>query len=313
MNTPQKQQSHHLEPVNFHGDTIFVVEHQGEPFVPLRPIVEATGLDWKSQYRRISSNRERWSCVVMMTTQLPGDTQNRQVVTIPLHKLSGFLATIDARRVKKELRDKVIAYQNECDDALHRYWTTGHAANPRCASPSPTLALPSLADLAGQFQHTALALNSPELTDTQRWELAGKIAAALFGVDAAGLLGQREAETYRANLRATFVRPHEAPTRTISLIELGPHGLEFSVHLRYYFISACCRVEAGTAGSEETMFRLFREWFQRAFDHEPPSIEMFKASMSESFRRISLAGKPWYLGVAPFNDSNVAMTEVSHG
>jgi len=33
--------------------------------------------------------------------------------------------TIHPDKVRPELRDKILAYQNECDDVLWRYWTEG--------------------------------------------------------------------------------------------------------------------------------------------------------------------------------------------
>lgn len=116
--TDQKQ----LNPVPFHGDTIYAVEHDGEPYAPVRPIIENMGLDWKNQYRKLLAKRERF-CVVILTTQLPGDNQGREVVCIPVRKLAGFLATINHNKVRNELRAKVLAYQRECDDALWEYWT----------------------------------------------------------------------------------------------------------------------------------------------------------------------------------------------
>ena len=49
------------------------------------------------------------------------------MLCLPLRKLSGWLSTISPNKVKPELREKVIAYQNECDDALWDYWNNGIA------------------------------------------------------------------------------------------------------------------------------------------------------------------------------------------
>ena len=38
-----------LSPVQFHGSTIFVVTHKGEPYAPIKPIVEDMGLAWQTQ------------------------------------------------------------------------------------------------------------------------------------------------------------------------------------------------------------------------------------------------------------------------
>lgn len=44
---------------------------------------------------------------------------------LALRKLAGWLATISPNKVKASIRDKVIRYQEECDDVLYEYWTTG--------------------------------------------------------------------------------------------------------------------------------------------------------------------------------------------
>lgn len=118
--------------VPFHGTNLFVVEREGQPYAPMRPIVEGMGLDWKTQYRKLQSGRFV-TCVVEMTTQLPGDDQRRAVTCLPLRKLMGWLMSIHPNKVRSEIRDKVIAYQSECDDVLWDYWTKGSATNARVA------------------------------------------------------------------------------------------------------------------------------------------------------------------------------------
>lgn len=107
--------------VTFHGNKLFIVEHDGEPYVPMRPIVEGMGLDWASQYVRIRDD-ERFS-VVRITTQMPGDDQRREVVCLPLRKILGWLMTVSPNKVKPALRERIICYQRECDDVLWRHWT----------------------------------------------------------------------------------------------------------------------------------------------------------------------------------------------
>ncbi len=46
-----------------------------------------------------------------------------------LRKLPGFLATIQASRIKNpEIQEKVHVFQGECDDALWSYWSQGEAS-----------------------------------------------------------------------------------------------------------------------------------------------------------------------------------------
>ena len=115
--------------VPFYGDSLYLVSHGGEPQVPMRPVVEGMGLDWASQYTKI---KQRFNTsVVMITMQLPGDNQRREVVCLNLRKLAGWLHTINVGKVRPELREKVARYQEECDDVLYQYWVNGEAKNPR--------------------------------------------------------------------------------------------------------------------------------------------------------------------------------------
>lgn len=54
--------------VPFHGDTLYLVNHEGEAQVPMRPVVEGMGLDWASQFTKI---KQRFSTsIAMITMQL---------------------------------------------------------------------------------------------------------------------------------------------------------------------------------------------------------------------------------------------------
>ncbi|MCU7645672.1 phage antirepressor N-terminal domain-containing protein [Pseudomonas piscis] len=118
-----------LMTVPFHGVQLYLVEHDGQPFVPMRPMVEGIGLDWKSQHVKLSSNQRRWG-MVNITTPSAGGMQESSC--IPLRKLPGWLSRLEPNKVKKpEVRQRIEEFQDECDDALWQYWNDGHAINPR--------------------------------------------------------------------------------------------------------------------------------------------------------------------------------------
>lgn len=66
-----------------------------------------------------------------MTFQMPGDDQRREVVTLPLEYLNGWLFAIQADRVKKEFRDRALTYQRECYQALFRHFYPVQPTQPR--------------------------------------------------------------------------------------------------------------------------------------------------------------------------------------
>ncbi|MCE7556395.1 phage antirepressor N-terminal domain-containing protein [Aliivibrio fischeri] len=106
--------------VPFHGANLLLVEHQNQPYVPMKMIVEGMGLDWASQFKKLKATPERWG--VVMTT-IPSIDENNEVSCLPLRKLFGWLNSLQVKRVREDIREKVIQYQNECDDVLYQYWT----------------------------------------------------------------------------------------------------------------------------------------------------------------------------------------------
>jgi len=116
--------------VPFHQNNLLLIEHNGEPFTAMRPIVEGMGLNWTRQYRKIKDNSKRWGTVALKAT-VGKDGKNRELICMPVRKLPAFMASIHPSKVKPELRKTIEMYQDECDDALWAYWSEGVAINPR--------------------------------------------------------------------------------------------------------------------------------------------------------------------------------------
>lgn len=119
--------------INFHGATIPTFNVEGVIRVAMKPICDAIGLGWQSQWHRIKRHPVLSKGVVMMTTPSKGGIQKH--LTLPLNKLNGWLFGVDVSRVKPEIREKLVEYQEECFDALSDYWQKGQAVNPRTATP----------------------------------------------------------------------------------------------------------------------------------------------------------------------------------
>jgi hypothetical protein len=118
--------------VPFHDAELFIIEHEGQPFTPMKPIVDGIGLRWQGQHEKLNANPERWGIKIIV---IPSAGGPQEMLCIPLRKLPGWLMSIQHRKVRPELRDKIIMYQNECDDVLWDYWTKGNAANNEPATP----------------------------------------------------------------------------------------------------------------------------------------------------------------------------------
>lgn len=114
--------------VPFHGDNLYLVNFSGQPYVPMKPVVEGMGLAWGAQFVKI---KQRFNSTISEIEMVALDGKNRQMTCLPLRKLPGWLHTINIGKVRPELREKVARYQEECDDVLYQYWTKGEVKNPR--------------------------------------------------------------------------------------------------------------------------------------------------------------------------------------
>jgi P22_AR N-terminal domain len=117
-----------LVKIPFHGDELLVVDVDGVPHVVLKPAIDAIGLDYWSQVEKLRTRS--WAT----TSQCPvvaADGKARDMVTCDVRTFLMLLATIDERRVAKDVAPKLIAYQAEVADAIEAYWTKGGAINPR--------------------------------------------------------------------------------------------------------------------------------------------------------------------------------------
>lgn len=130
--------------VPFHGANLLVIEHQNQPFTPMKTIVEGMGLTWQSQLAKLNSNPERWGITKIVIPNRTADSRaenhtaapSQEMVCLPLRKLFGWLQTISPNKVRKEIRERIIQFQNECDDVLWQHWTANTQAQPLPAVPA---------------------------------------------------------------------------------------------------------------------------------------------------------------------------------
>lgn len=117
--------------VPFHGADLYVFEHDGQPYTPMKALVTAMGLNWSGQFEKVKENEARWG---VRNIRMPSDGGAQEAIGLPLRKLPGWLATLEPKKMKSpETAARVIQYQNECDDVLWKYWNDGIAINPRAA------------------------------------------------------------------------------------------------------------------------------------------------------------------------------------
>ncbi|EAM5882761.1 phage antirepressor Ant [Salmonella enterica] len=123
-----------LEAVNtsyvpFNGQQIITAVAAGVTYVAMRQIVENIGIDWTGQFVKLRKMKDKFNCRDI--SMVAADGKLRKLLCLPLKKLNGWLFSINPEKVRADIRDKLIQYQEECFTVLYDYWTKGKAENPR--------------------------------------------------------------------------------------------------------------------------------------------------------------------------------------
>ncbi|HHI3365279.1 TPA: phage antirepressor N-terminal domain-containing protein [Escherichia coli] len=123
-----------LEAVNtsyvpFNGQQIITAMAAGVAYVAMKPIVENLGMSWSTQQTKLMKQISKFNCVHM--NMVAADGKLRKLLCLPLKRLNGWLFSINPEKVRADIRDKLIQYQEECFTVLHDYWTKGKAENAR--------------------------------------------------------------------------------------------------------------------------------------------------------------------------------------
>ncbi|PLD27949.1 hypothetical protein B6I51_24710 [Klebsiella pneumoniae] len=155
-----------LEAVNtsyvpFNGQQIITAMAAGIAYVAMKPIVENLGMSWGTQQQKLMKSLEKFNCIHM--NMVAADGKLRKLLCLPLKKLNGWLFSINPEKVRADIRDKLIQYQEECFTVLHDYWTKGKAENPRKTQQSTAKQLTPLRQTAERLIATGMGRIYPDI------------------------------------------------------------------------------------------------------------------------------------------------------
>jgi hypothetical protein len=123
--------------VPFHDSTLYIVKHYGKPYVPMKPVVEGMGMDWQRQRAKLKG--QFYAHIKTFTIKPSVDSQPTTFLCLALDNFSDWMQTVCPNKVKSKIRDKVIQYQCECLDQLHKGWAKGESKQiPTSASEERT-------------------------------------------------------------------------------------------------------------------------------------------------------------------------------
>jgi len=160
--------------VPFYGQFIHTVEIGDQLEVVLKPSIEAMGLSYPRQLRKLETRS--WATVAQRAT-VADDGKLREMVTVDLDTWAMLLANINENRVPEDRRALVVAYQKESARALRDYWTRGRAVNHRLVDPTEPVTYTWDEVTAVMHQRYGVVISVPQLTRMLR--TAGVLRANL--------------------------------------------------------------------------------------------------------------------------------------
>ena len=118
-----------LETIQFHNQSLIILNHENKPYIAMKPVCENIGLDWHAQLNRINRHNVLNKGVVMIATPTKGGIQ--KLACLPISMINGWLFGIDTNRAKPEIRQKLEQYQSECFDVLYNHFMPKEKNTPQ--------------------------------------------------------------------------------------------------------------------------------------------------------------------------------------
>lgn len=108
--------------IDFHGASLIVRagDSPSTTLVAMKPVVEAMGLAWQAQHAKLKAHPLLSKGITEFVIPSAGGPQ--RMTALPLNRLHFWLATIQPKKVKPEIQERVITYQTEAADVLFEHF-----------------------------------------------------------------------------------------------------------------------------------------------------------------------------------------------
>ena len=139
----------------FNNQKLITFEKDGIQYTAIKPICENIGIDWESQRQRIMRDDvlNSTACMIKVVAE---DGRVREMLSLPLQFLNGWLFGVDSKRVKSEqAKEYLFKYKMECYQALNNYWQSGIAVNKRISQNFENLSIEDLLNASLEQGKTA--------------------------------------------------------------------------------------------------------------------------------------------------------------
>lgn len=239
--------------VPFHGDEILTVNIDGKPHIVLKPAIEAIGLDYWSQVEKLRG--KSWARTGLVPVRdSAGRTQETTVADVRTFLM--LLATVDERRVAKDVAPKLIAYQAEVADAIEAYWTKGVAVNPRVdvEEAAKVIAIFASAKVGdpGYWDAKARQLTGRVLGEAPAYDQESKPLTVSIYLEGRGIRGKEArslAPVFGKQVKAAYVKQYDELPPTIEDL-VGRHMVQVAQYQekhRHLFDQVWAQIRTGAA------------------------------------------------------------------
>lgn len=210
--------------IPFNSSILYIIKHYGKPYVPMKPVVEGMGMDWQRQRAKLKG---QFNAHIKKFAIKPSiDSQPTMFLCLTLDNFSDWMQTVCPNKVNPQIRDKVIQYQCECYDLLHKGWAKGEAKQMQASAPEERTPLQtSVNRITGKYGLPYQALyklihrklgtkHLNELTERQNAEAIGYLLAKVLDGE---LLGKQDG----------LVPPSRKPDYNYPVETADPHDRKF--------------------------------------------------------------------------------------
>lgn len=117
-----EKQENRLSIGRINGVEIFAVKDEdNQVFVPVKPICEAIGVRFDSQFAKLQEH-PILAPVIALRATTGADGKQYEMVCLPHEFIYGWIFTINPKNVSEGARDNVIRYQKQCYKALYSFF-----------------------------------------------------------------------------------------------------------------------------------------------------------------------------------------------
>lgn len=93
-----------------------IEETDGRGYVAVKPLCDALGISFQKQHEKIVNNSS-FNYHLMVT--VAEDGKQREMLCIPVKKVGGWLFSINAKRVKPEIRERLLMFQEDLHTLIY--------------------------------------------------------------------------------------------------------------------------------------------------------------------------------------------------